>query len=299
MLELHVLLGLVGLGSGCVVLYGLVAGRPFRGWTLLFLATTTFTSITGFFLPPFEFDPARKVAVVSLILLGLAIASLYVFRLAGAWRWLYVAGATGALYLNVFVGVAEDFQKVPALQALAPTQSEPSFLIAQVVVLATLLGIAANRPTSSEPFARSVAGSSLRQISGRSRGACHRVFSWLTNRRRQMGERRPHADPRGSSWSPFRYVTFTVLWTATVVANIGTWMYNAGSGWLMTSLNADPFVVSLVQVATTLPMFLFALPAGALADSISSPRRACCLHVPGRSQRQSSPKAPLLQLRSR
>jgi MFS family permease len=59
-----------------------------------------------------------------------------------------------------------------------------------------------------------------------------------------------------------------VLWTATVVANIGTWMYNASSGWLMTSLNPDPFIVSMVQVATTLPMFLFALPAGALADII-------------------------------
>jgi MFS family permease len=59
-----------------------------------------------------------------------------------------------------------------------------------------------------------------------------------------------------------------VLWIATVVANIGTWMYNAGSGWLMTSLSPDPLVVSLVQVATSLPMFLFAVPAGALADIV-------------------------------
>ena len=71
-----------------------------------------------------------------------------------------------------------------------------------------------------------------------------------------------------SPWSPFRHASFTVLWTATVVANVGTWMYNAASGWLMTSLNPDPFIVSMVQVATTLPMFLFALPAGALADII-------------------------------
>ena len=70
-----------------------------------------------------------------------------------------------------------------------------------------------------------------------------------------------------SPWSPFRHTTFTVLWTATVIANIGTWMYNAASGWLMTRLNADPFMVSLVQVATSLPMFLFAVPAGALADA--------------------------------
>jgi MFS family permease len=71
-----------------------------------------------------------------------------------------------------------------------------------------------------------------------------------------------------SAWSPFRYATFTVIWTATVVVNIRTWMYNAATGWLMTSLDPDPLIVSLVQVANNLPMFLFALPAGALADII-------------------------------
>jgi MFS family permease len=76
----------------------------------------------------------------------------------------------------------------------------------------------------------------------------------------------------GSPWSPFRYATFTVLWTATVVSNIGTWMYNAASGWLMTSLNPDPLIVSMVQAATSLPVFLFALPAGALADIVDKRR---------------------------
>jgi MFS family permease len=74
-------------------------------------------------------------------------------------------------------------------------------------------------------------------------------------------------DPAASAaWSPFRHATFTVLWSATVVSNVGAWMYAAASGWLMTILNPDPLIVSLIQVATTLPMFLFALPAGALAD---------------------------------
>jgi len=59
-----------------------------------------------------------------------------------------------------------------------------------------------------------------------------------------------------------------VIWTATVVSNIGGWMYNVASGWLMTSLNPDPFIVSMVQVANSLPMFLFAIPAGALADIV-------------------------------
>src|SRR5256886_10016397 len=82
----------------------------------------------------------------------------------------------------------------------------------------------------------------------------------------------PSTQRAASPWSPFRYVTFTTLWTATVVANIGTWMYNAASGWLMTSLDASPLTVSLVQTATSLPMFLLALPAGALADILDKRR---------------------------
>jgi len=72
----------------------------------------------------------------------------------------------------------------------------------------------------------------------------------------------------GSPWAPFRYNAFAVIWGATVVSNIGTWMYNAASGWLMTNLTTDAFVVSLVQVANNLPMFLFALVAGALTDIV-------------------------------
>jgi predicted MFS family arabinose efflux permease len=75
-----------------------------------------------------------------------------------------------------------------------------------------------------------------------------------------------------SAWSPFRHTTFSVIWTATVISNIGSWMSSAASGWLMTSLNPDPFIVSMVQVATTLPVFLFALPAGALADIVDRRR---------------------------
>jgi MFS family permease len=72
--------------------------------------------------------------------------------------------------------------------------------------------------------------------------------------------------PAQNSMAPFRHAAFAVIWTATVVANVGGWMYSAASGWLMTSLNPDPLVVALVQAASTLPIFLLALPAGALAD---------------------------------
>jgi MFS family permease len=75
-----------------------------------------------------------------------------------------------------------------------------------------------------------------------------------------------------SPWAAFRHKAFTWLWIATVVANVGTWMYNAASGWLMTSLDPDPLIVSLVQVANTLPIFLLALPAGALADVVDRRR---------------------------
>ena len=141
MLQIHVLVSLIGIVSGFVVLYGLLVGRPLGGWTALFLATTILTSITGFPLAPFGFDPARAVGVISLVLLALAVVALYVFRLAGAWRWVYVGSAIAALYLNVFVGVAQAFQKLPFLQPLAPTQSEPPFLVTQVAVLVIFVAL--------------------------------------------------------------------------------------------------------------------------------------------------------------
>jgi predicted MFS family arabinose efflux permease len=75
-----------------------------------------------------------------------------------------------------------------------------------------------------------------------------------------------------SAWAPFRYRAFALIWIATVVSNIGGWMYNVASGWLMTSLDPNPFIVSMVQVANSLPMFLFAIPAGALADIVDQRR---------------------------
>ncbi len=74
------------------------------------------------------------------------------------------------------------------------------------------------------------------------------------------------SDKTASFAAPFRHTAFTVIWTATLVSNVGGWMYSAASGWLMTSLNPDPLIVALVQAASTLPICLFAIPAGALAD---------------------------------
>jgi hypothetical protein len=135
LLAIHVTLSLVGIASGFVVLYGLLTGRTFGGWTVLFLATTILTCITGFPLPPFGFDPPRAIGTLTLILLALAVIALYAFRLAGAWRWIYVGTAIAALYLNVFIAVFQAFLKIPSLHELAPTQSEPPFLVAETAVL--------------------------------------------------------------------------------------------------------------------------------------------------------------------
>jgi hypothetical protein len=142
---LHVLLSLVGIFSGFVVVFGLLAAKRLNTWTALFLVTTVATSVTGFFLPAQHFMPSHAIGTLSLIALAVAIFGRYPRRLAGAWRRIYVISAVLALYFNVFVLIAQAFQKVPALQALAPTQSEPPFAIAQlmVLVLFVVLGIAA------------------------------------------------------------------------------------------------------------------------------------------------------------
>src|SRR5207253_1791059 len=116
----HVLISLVGIGSGFVVLFGLLAGKRLNGWTALFLATTVATSVTGFGFPFDHLLPSHKVGIISLLVLAIAILARYVFHLAGAWRRIYVVSASVALYLNVFVGVVQAFEKVPALKELAP-----------------------------------------------------------------------------------------------------------------------------------------------------------------------------------
>jgi hypothetical protein len=132
----HVLISLAGIFSGLVVLFGLLANKRLDGWTKWFLITTVATSVTGFGFPLHHFGAPHVVGIISLIVLAIAIYARYPRQLAGAWRWIYIVCALVALYLNVFVGVVQAFQKVPALQALAPTQTEQPFQLTQLVVLA-------------------------------------------------------------------------------------------------------------------------------------------------------------------
>ena len=145
--QLHVALSLVGILTGLLVLAGLLRSQVSGGVTAVFLITTILTSATGFLFPVKEVLPSHIVGIISLVALAIAVYALYSRRLAGSWRWIYVASAVFALYLNVFVLVAQAFLKVPSLHALAPKGSEPPFLIAQLVVLLLFvwLGIRAAR----------------------------------------------------------------------------------------------------------------------------------------------------------
>jgi hypothetical protein len=136
---LHVIISLIGIAAGLVVLYGMLNATPLPGWTAVFLAATVLTSVTGFFFPAAHILPSHIVGIISLAVLALALAALYLFHLHGAWRWIYVVSAMVALYFNCFVGVVQAFQKIPALHALAPTQSEPPFATAQLAVLAIFI----------------------------------------------------------------------------------------------------------------------------------------------------------------
>ena len=150
----HVLLSLIGIFSGFVVVFGLLVAKRLDGWTTLFLASTVLTSVTGFLFPFHGFLPSHGVGILSLLALAIAIFARYGRHLAGLWRRTYAITAVIALYLNVFVLIVQLFQKVPALKAIAPTQSEAPFKVTQLVALVLFVvlgGSAAIRFRSEQP----------------------------------------------------------------------------------------------------------------------------------------------------
>ncbi len=151
----HVGISLVGIVTGFVVLAGLLTGRRLDLWTAVFLTATVATSVTGFMFPVHHFMPSHGVGIISLLVLAVAIYARYPRLLAGGWRKTYVISAMIALYLNCFVAVVQSFLKMPALKNLAPTQTEPPFKIAQLVllVLFALLTIAATFKFKDKPGA--------------------------------------------------------------------------------------------------------------------------------------------------
>ena len=133
----HVIISLVAIVSGIIVMFGLLGSRPMPGMTAIFLLFTILTSATGFLFPFEKLLPSHMIGILSLVLLLIACFALYVMKLSGPWRWIYVVTAMTALYLNVFVLIIQAFLKVPALHALAPSvpPSEPPFAIIQGIVL--------------------------------------------------------------------------------------------------------------------------------------------------------------------
>jgi hypothetical protein len=160
----HVLISLAGIVSGFVVIFGLLGAKRLDRWTATFLITTLLTSVTGFLFPVHKLLPSHIIGILSLLVLAVAIFARYVRRLAGAWRWIYVVTATLALYFNVFVLVVQSFLKVPGLKAMAPTQSEPPFAIAQgfVLLLFIVLGTLAVKKFQIKPLSVAAAASTTR-----------------------------------------------------------------------------------------------------------------------------------------
>src|SRR5881392_3915844 len=132
---IHTLLSLIAIFTGFVVLFGLFAGKRLDGWTKWFLITAVATTVTGFFFPFHGITPAIKLGIISSVVLVVTIYARYAKHLAGAWRWIYAVGAVLSLYFNVFVGIVQSFEKFPALNARAPTQTEQPFKLTQLSVL--------------------------------------------------------------------------------------------------------------------------------------------------------------------
>ncbi len=131
----HVLISLAGIISGFVVIDGFLKARRLDGWNAFFLVMTIATSVTGFFFPNKTITPGQIVGAISLVLLVVAVLARYPLRFSGAGRWLYLISAILAQYFNFTVLIIQSFQKVGVLKDLAPTQSEPPFLIAQGAAL--------------------------------------------------------------------------------------------------------------------------------------------------------------------
>lgn len=138
----HTAISLIAILSGVLVIHALLKARRMSGLTLLFLLTTGITSATGYLFHRDQILPSHIVGAIALVVLAATCLALYRFRLRGSWRTVYVIGAVGSLWFNVFVLVAQAFQKVPALHALAPQGSEPPFAIAEGAVFLLFVGIA-------------------------------------------------------------------------------------------------------------------------------------------------------------
>jgi hypothetical protein len=134
---LHVLISLIGIGSGLVVVYGFVAGQRLPAWNAVFLVMTILTSVTGFFFTFRGITPGIVVGVVSLVVLAVALHA----RSEKSTKT-YIVMVTIAEFLNVLVLIVQSFEKIPALHALAPKGTEPITNVVKVLALVLFVAVA-------------------------------------------------------------------------------------------------------------------------------------------------------------
>jgi hypothetical protein len=151
--QLHVIICLLAIASGVVVLLGMLAAKRMDALTGFFLVTTVLSSVTGFLFPWKGVTPGIVIGIISMVVLIVAIYARYGAHLGGFWRGTYVITAAIALYLNCFILIVQSFEKVPALHALAPTQTDGPFKAAQgalllLFVIATIFAVKKFRPAS-------------------------------------------------------------------------------------------------------------------------------------------------------
>lgn len=142
----HTILSFIAIGFGLAATAGLFRGAHSSNWTKGFFATAAAVTLTGFIFPFTGVTPAFATGIVSTVIL-LAWLLAHLRARGGAWRWIYAVGIVASLYLLIFVTIAQAFQKIPFLRALAPTGAEAPFAIAQIIALIIFvaIGVAALR----------------------------------------------------------------------------------------------------------------------------------------------------------
>lgn len=135
----HVIVSLIAIAAGIVLAHGLITRKRYDRWTLIFMLTTAVTVLTGFVFPYNGFTPGIGVGIICVLIFIPTALARYRFGMAGIWRLVFIVGALALFYFNCLVFVVQSFQKIPPLNALAPTGGEPIIGVVQAVVFIAFL----------------------------------------------------------------------------------------------------------------------------------------------------------------
>jgi hypothetical protein len=139
---IHTVLSFIAIGLGIVATARLLGAGYASRWTSYFFMTAAAVTLSGFAFPFLGVTPAFATGIVSTVILAAWLLARYRFQLVGVWRSIYALSIVASLYLLIFVTIAQAFQKIPFLSALAPTQSEAPFVVSQVIALGLFAVIA-------------------------------------------------------------------------------------------------------------------------------------------------------------